>query len=346
MGAPPRPARFAAIGAGFWARYQLSAWRDVQGAECVALCDVDRGKAERLARDLGIPAAYDDPDRMLREVRPDFADVITGPATHAEIVRLAAARGTPVIVQKPMAESLAEAEDLVRTCRERRVPFFVHENWRWQAPIRELKRVLDTGSIGAPFRARIRMVSGFPVFVNQPYLKDLERFILADMGVHVLDVARFLFGEASSLYARTQRVHRDIRGEDVATVVLAMRNGMTVTCEMGYAENHLEQDRFPETFVIVEAERGSAELAPDFWVRVTTRDGTHARRCPPPRCSWADPAYDVVHASMVPCNASLLRGARGEGGAETTGEDNLRTLRLVFGAYESAADDRVVPVPP
>jgi predicted dehydrogenase len=62
----------------------------------------------------------------------------------------------------------------------------------------------------------------------------------------------------------------------------------------------------------------------------------------PPRYAWADPAYDVVHASIVPCNADLLKALKGEGPAETTGEDNLKTVRLVFAAYESAADKKVI----
>jgi predicted dehydrogenase len=118
--------------------------------------------------------------------------------------------------------------------------------------------------------------------------------------------------------------------------------GATVICGLGYAENFLERDRFPETFIFVEGERGSIELAPDFWLRVTTADGTHARRYPPPHYAWADPAYDLVHASIVPCNAGILSALRREAPAETTGEDNLRTVRLVFAAYESAASGQVV----
>jgi hypothetical protein len=82
---------------------------------------------------------------------------------------------------------------------------------------------------------------------------------------------------------------------------------------------------------------GSLELGPDYQVRLTTADGTHSRRAPPPRYDWADPRYDVVHASGVPCNASILAALRGKGEAETTGEDNLQTMRLVYGAYDSAA---------
>jgi hypothetical protein len=55
-----------------------------------------------------------------------------------------------------------------------------------------------------------------------------------------------------------------------------------------------------------------------------------------------DPAYEVGQVSVVPCNANLLRALRGGGPAETTGEDNLKTLRLVFGSYESAASGRAL----
>ena len=334
------------MGAGFWARFQLSAWREVPGVEIAALCDVERVKAEKMAHNLGIPRVFSDPLEMLQQVRPQLVDVITSPSTHADMVRLAASQRVPVVVQKPMALSLREAEELVATCRSAGVPFFVHENWRWQRPLRELQRVLAQGEIGQIFRARITMVSGFPVFANQPYLKDLPQFLLADMGVHILDVARLLFGEAESVYSQTCRVHEDIRGEDVATVLLRTRAGATVVCEMGYAGNALERDRFPETYVFVEGAQGSAELAPDFWIRVTTTGGTVARRCPPPRYAWADPAYDVVHASMPACHENVARAVRGEGAAETTGEDNVKTLRLVFGAYDSAATNQVVAIPP
>jgi D-apiose dehydrogenase len=274
---------------------------------------------------------------LLQNEKLDFVDIITDVDTHARFVHLAAAHKLPVICQKPLAPSLAIAEGMVNACREAGVPLYVHENWRWQTPIRALKAALDTGAIGTPFRARLDMISGFPVFDNQPFLKDLDQFILTDMGSHILDVARFLFGEAKSLYCQTAQVHTDIRGEDVATVVLSMGGQTTVLCEMAYAGNHLEREVFPQTLAFIEGARGSIELAPHYWVRVTTADGVHARRYPPPRYAWADPAYDVVHASGVPCITNLLGALLGEGEAETTGEDNLKTVRLVFASYDSAA---------
>ena len=58
--------------------------------------------------------------------------------------------------------------------------------------------------------------------------------------------------------------------------------------------------------------------------------------------AWADPAYDLVHASIVPCLADLLRDLRDGLPAETRGEDNINTVRLVFAAYESARTGQAV----
>jgi predicted dehydrogenase len=339
-----KPLRFAVIGAGFWARYQLAGWREAGAADCIAICNRTRSRAESLAREFGIPAVYTDPGELLRRENPDVVDIISAPGAHEEHVLLVAAGGFPVICQKPMALSLAAAERMVTACREKRVPFFVHENWRWQAPIRALKRVLDGGRIGTVFRGRINMISGYPVFRNQPFFKTLDRFLLTDQGSHQLDVARFLFGEAESVYCHTDRVHPDIRGEDVATVMLRMRAGATVVVSMGFAENFLERDHHPQTYIFVEGDKGSAELGPDYWVRVTTETGTHAGRHPPPRYQWVDPEYEVAQASIVPCIADIMRGLRKESTAETTGEDNLKTVRLVAAAYDSAETGQAVRV--
>ncbi|MEO8429699.1 MAG: Gfo/Idh/MocA family oxidoreductase, partial [Verrucomicrobiota bacterium] len=321
--------RFAIFGAGFWAQYQLAAWQELKHCECVAIYNRSLAKAAALARRFGVPAVYDDPEELLAREKLDFIDVITDVDTHCQFVHLAARHKLAVICQKPMAPSLEQAGKMVAVCRQARVPLFIHENWRWQTPIRALKKVLDAGTIGDTFRARVDMISGFPVFKNQPCLRELEQFILTDLGSHTLDTARFLFGEADTLYCQTRRVHRDIKGEDVATVMMHMGGTTTVLVEMAYAENFLERDRFPETFIFVEGEKGSAEVGPDFWLRVTTRNGTHARRVPPPRFPWANPAYDVVHASIVPCNANLLGALQGKARVETTGEDNLKTMKFL-----------------
>jgi predicted dehydrogenase len=227
--------RFAMLGTGFWSRFQLAAWRELSGVQCVALYNRTRAKAEALAREFGVPSVCDDAEELVRRERLDFIDIVTDVNTHSRFVHLAAAHRLPVICQKPMAPTLAEAERMVAACRQAGVPFYVHENCRWQTPLQMFKTILDQGAIELVFRARVTYSNSFPVFENQPFLKELEQFILTDIGTHILDATRLLFGEADTLFCRTCRVHGDIRGEDVATVMLGMRSGATVTCEMSYS---------------------------------------------------------------------------------------------------------------
>src|SRR5688572_1989431 len=148
--------KFALLGAGFWSRFQLAGWREIGGTECVAIYNRTLSKAQSLARDFGVPAAYDNVEELLDREVLDFVDIVTSADTHPALVRMAAQRRIPVICQKPMAESLAVAESMVTTCNEAGVPFYINENWRWQTPIRALKHVMDDGRIGDVFRARIR----------------------------------------------------------------------------------------------------------------------------------------------------------------------------------------------
>lgn len=336
--------RFAILGTGFWARYQLAGWGELPGVRCVALWNRTRAKAQALADEFRVASVYADLEELLTKEKLDFVDIITDVGTHRQFVEMAAARRIPMVCQKPMAPNLADAEAMVETCGKAGVPLLINENWRWQTPLRELQRVVASGEIGRVFRARLDYCNSFPVFDNQPFLKTVEQFIIADMGSHILDVARFLFGEAAALNCRTHRVHPDIKGEDVATVLLQMRSGAAVTCNLSYA-SRVEHDRFPEAFAFIEGTEGSAELGPDFWIRVTTRNGTISHRCPPPFYSWADPRYAVVHSSIVDCQRDLLRHLSGQGHAETTGEDNLNTVRLVSAAYASAASGETVRLP-
>ena len=155
--------RFAIFGAGFWARCQLAAWREVGGVECVAIYNRSRDKAEAFARDLGIPAVYDDAEKLLREVKPDFVDNITEVGGHKPLSLLCAKHRIPCICQKPMAALLKDARQMVAAFAKAKTPFFVHENWRWQTPMRALINALRAGVIGTPFRARLTFTSGFDV---------------------------------------------------------------------------------------------------------------------------------------------------------------------------------------
>ncbi len=335
-----QPLRFAVIGTGFWSNYQIAAWKELEGVELVAVYNRTKIKAIDIAKKFGVPAVYDSVDELLEKESIDFVDIITDVDTHHPFAIAAANKGIQVVCQKPMAASLPLAREMVLAFKKNGVGFFVHENFRFQAPLRALKKELDSGIIGKPFKARVSFCSAFPVFDNQPFLRQLEHFILTDIGSHVLDVCRFLFGEAKTLYCKTKRVNAGIKGEDVANVLMVMEDDVHCFAEMSYA-SVLEKESFPQTLVLIEGEAGSLNLSHDFELKITTRAGTHSKKIQPVMYDWVDPAYAVVHSSIVDCNRDILEGLRGSK-SEMMGEDNLKTVELVWACYESAAAGKIV----
>ena len=331
-----KPLRFALFGAGFWSDFQLAGWRELEGVSCVAVCDPNRSKAEALSQKHGSPTVYQDAGQLLANEQLDFVDIVTDVNSHAMLARLAADHGLPAICQKPLAPSLEAAKEMAAYADVASTALYVHENWRWQAPLRRVKEIIDSGQLGTIVRARIDFSSSFPVFENQPFLKQLSQFILTDVGTHILDASRFLFGEASDLCCHTRQTRSDITGEDVATVMLRTRDEITVTCNMGYA-SRWEFDKFPQTFIAIEGTKAGASLVGDYEIRIFDGQGTQSEQVNVPTHDWADPQYALIHSSIVECHRNLLGAIRGDGEAETTVADNIKTLELVYGAYASAA---------
>jgi D-apiose dehydrogenase len=328
--------KFAVLGCGFWSKFQIGAWSELDGAELVAVYSRTIARAQNIADLFGVPGVYNDPEALFKNEELDFVDIITDVDTHFHFVKMALENGIKhIICQKPMAPDFETASKMVSSCKDYGARLYIHENYRWQAPVRRFKQIIDSGAIGRPFKARVSFLSGFPVFDNQPFLKELDHFILTDMGSHVLDVVRFLFGECESLWCQTRAVNKGIKGEDLAVIMMEMVNGMPVYTEMSYA-SIVEHDTFSTLSILVEGESGSVFLGPKFEIRTTTRKGTESEIVRFPSYSWAEPDYIVNHESGIHVNRNILEDIRGVGKAENTGDDNLETVRLIWASYKSA----------
>jgi len=185
----PSLLRGALIGCGFFAQNHLHAWREIDGVQLVAACDRDAGKARKASADFDIPRVYADAADLFANEQLDFVDIVTTMPSHRELVELAARHRVPTIVQKPFAPTWADCLAMVEACRRAAVPLMVHENFRFQTPMLALQRVLLSGAIGTPTFGRVSFRTGYDVYANQPYLAQEERFILLDLGIHVLHLA-------------------------------------------------------------------------------------------------------------------------------------------------------------
>ena len=336
--------KFAVLGCGFWSKFQIGAWSELDGVELVAVYNRTLSKAQKIAEEFNVPRVYDNPQELFKNEELDFVDIITDVDTHALFVEMAVKQGVKnIICQKPMAPDFETAKRMVDLCKQNGVNLFIHENYRWQAPVRRFKQIIDSGVIGKTFKAKVTFLSGFPVFDNQPFLKELDHFILTDMGSHILDVCRFLFGECNELWCSTRAVTGGIKGEDVAVLLMDMKNGIPVYTEMSYA-SIVEHDTFSTLHILVEGDQGSVFLGPDFEIRTTTRKGTITETVSFPSYKWADPDYIVNHESGIHINRNILQAIKGTEKAENTGADNLETVRLIWAAYHSAASGKKIRI--
>lgn len=332
----------AVFGCGFWSQFQIGGWTELDGVEIVALYNRTYEKARKTGEMFGISHVYDDPELLLAEhPEVDFIDIITDVATHPDFVRFGASHGRDVICQKPMAPSLELAREMVSVCHEHGVRYYVHENYRWQPQFRRVKEIISSGIIGTPFRCKSWFNTAFPLFETQPFLAQLEQFALTDQGSHQFDVLRFLFGEPRSLYCSTQQVNPAIRGEDVATTLVRMKSGVTCIQEISFS-SRLEQEVFPQTLMTVEGSSGSIRIDPGLVVKITTSEGTMTENVPLDKYWWQTDRLTNEPPSIVACNRDILNDMLGKERAETTGDDNLRTVEMVFAAYESARTENVI----
>jgi predicted dehydrogenase len=330
------------IGCGFFAHNHLHAWQEIDGVAITALCDRDEGRLKEAGQKFGVSRLYTDAAQMIARESLDFVDIATTVVTHLSLVELAASAGLPVICQKPFAESLTNARAMVDACERAGVPLMVHENFRWQAPIRAVQDVLESGRIGEVFWGRVSFRSAYDVFSGQPYLATSDRFIIEDLGIHILDIARFLFGDVSRLSAATRRVNPKITGEDVATILMIHESGTHSICDCSYA-TALEEELFPQTLLEIDGSRGTIRLSADYELTVHSDGVTEKQTVAPRLHDWASRPWHNIQESVHNIQKHWVACLTSQQVPETSGQDNLKTMALVIAAYQSAAGN-LVPV--
>ena len=317
-------------------RHHLIGWAAVPDAEVVAICNRSLGKARDRAAEFGIPAVYGDYAAMLDAEKPDAVDIAVAADLHADYVHAAAERGIPVFCQKPLTPEYASSVRLVEEIGSR-VPFAVHENWRFRPQYRQAARWIAEGRTG-PIRqfSMAACSSGLiprpgedlpPALVRQPFMAEMPRFLILELLIHHLDTVRCLVGERLGVAgARTRRVSPLVVGEDMALILLVGDGGAfgTVTGNFsapGYSPR--TQDRLE-----LIGERATILFEDN---RLCLREGDGEKTVE----FDLDEAYQASYTGAIAHFAEALRAGNP---FETDRLDNLETLRLVEEAYAAAAE--------
>ncbi|MFN3325621.1 MAG: Gfo/Idh/MocA family protein [Bryobacteraceae bacterium] len=314
--------RGAIVGCGFFGEIQMEAWRRMEGVEIVASCDMDLERAARFSH-----RPYSSLSELLDREQVDFLDIATQPATHLPLVTEAAARRIPTICQKPLAPSWDEAVQLVRVVEEAGIPFMVHENWRWQPWYRVVRDSIGRGDIGAPitYLFRMRKADGYgpAPYKQQPYFRQMKRYLIHETLVHAIDVSRFLFGDVDSVVAEVRRRNPVIAGEDQAMLLLRHADGLP-GCIDGHRFLDLAPDSPPLGDTVIEGESGLLQVTPAGDVLL---GGSPI---------WTNTCTQGYRGDSVRATQDhFLHGLRTGEPFESTGADYLKTFAVVEAAYRS-----------
>lgn len=323
-------ARVALVGAGLISLYHLRAWQNA-GAPVVAVCDIDRAKAEDRAAEFGIERVYDTPQDLFRDGGFEVVDIAASLAAHVPVARMAAENGIHIMLQKPMAETVAEAEALVDEVGGR-VRFMVHENYRFRPHYMTVRRWIAEGRIGKVRHATISCRGSglcprdgaLPFLIErQPYISGYRRNLVFETMIHHLDVLRCICGPLKVVAARLNRLADGLPGEDTAAILLEGADGFIATadgsiCAPGYPPLHGDRLEVIGTRGTVVMDYNRVYLVGSEHEAVEVDLLGRYQEC-----------FDTAMTAF-------LDGLRDGTRFETDGNDNLETMRLMESVYRAA----------
>ena len=338
--------RGALIGCGFVSRYHLEAWRLTDDASIVALCDIDPVRLAEAGTRIPQASRFPSASAMFRETELDFVEICTRPESHLALVELAADHGVHVLCQKPSALNRADLLAMISACERSGLRFMVHENWRFRPWLRAIKREVDQGTVGKPIRLRISHRDTRAIrpdgFRDQPYFASMPRLILFEMGPHLIDSARYLFGEVVEVSAKLGRFGQGHVGEDLAMLTLEFETGALGLLDLSWcSQADLARPEWALNETVVEGSEAILRLQVDgSLVRVGHDHSRRVIETPLP-----DDAA-VYLDGYVQTQKHFIDGIRNGSPHETDGLDNLRTMSVSWAAYEAARQGRTLRLSP
>ena len=337
--------KVATVGAGYFAQFQYEAWQRLDRVELVAMCNRSRANAEPVAATYGVPRIFTDVAEMLAAVRPDFVDVITPPETHLAAIRAAAAHGVNVICQKPFCTNLDEAKEATAVAAAAGIELIIHENFRFQPWHRTIRALLQDGAIGDPYQVTFRLRPGDgqgpdAYLDRQPYFQKMERFLVHETAIHLIDTFRFLFGEVSAVYADLRKLNPVIAGEDAGTILFDFADGTRGLFDGNRLADHRASNRrLTMGEMLVEGAGGTIELDGDGGIALRAHGTNDVEAI---TYDWRDHAFggDCVFLLQQAIVDAHLAGRP----QENTAADYLRNVTIEAAVYRSSAEGRKIIV--
>lgn len=297
------------------------------GVTVMGVADEDTARGQHFARVYDVPFYAD--EAALVAAKPDGVIVCTENARHRPLVELAASYGIPVLCEKPLATTVADAQAMVAACRQAGVLLMTAFPMRFSPPLLELKVRLNAGDFGPVYCFNATNQGELPTkhrawFVD-PVLAGGGA--LMDHTVHLVDIMRWFLGdEVATVYAQANRIFHaaEVEVETGGLELLTFRRGVFATIDCSWSRPPYWPTWGGLTFELV-TERG-AVIVDAFKQNVTVY--SHRRQRP----IWAFWGSDINQAMV----AEFVAAIREQRPPAVTGEDGLRAVEVTIAAYASA----------
>lgn len=228
----------AIVGCGTIARNaHLPSYKHIKGAEIIAAVDTSKKRAKRLSEEFHIDSVYTDYTQLLDRSDIDFVDITVPPKYHTQIAIDMMRAGKHVIIEKPMAISVADAQLIVDAARVSGVKAGVVHNRRFYPVIQNAKRRIESGALGEVYQAIFKsLISGPSIgYPASSWHFDKEISgggVVMDQGTHTVDLIRWLVGEVNAVFALVPRIFPDL---DVGlSAILETKNNTNCTMELSW----------------------------------------------------------------------------------------------------------------
>lgn len=254
--------RIALVGCGRIAKRhaELLGHTQIEGAALAAVADIVSAKAESLAAPFAVPW-FTDMHEMVRSTNPDAIAVLTESGLHAEHVIALAPYGKHIIVEKPMALTLDDADAMIRACDRHSVRLFVVKQNRFNVPVVKLREALTAGRFGKLVlgTVRVRWCRRQDYYDQDSWRGTwaLDGGVLSNQASHHIDLLEWMMGDVESVFAKASTALVDIEAEDTAVVLLKFRSGALGVIEATTAA----RPRDLEGSVSILGERGTVEIS-------------------------------------------------------------------------------------
>jgi predicted dehydrogenase len=319
----------------------LPAYAAASEAELAAVVSGHRETAEAAARKFGNPRVLSSWEDAVADPEIDAIDICTPNALHAPIAIAAAESGKHVIVEKPMATTLEDADAMVAAARKAGVVLMVAHNLRFVPVYHAMHDAVASGAIGRPFSARgVFMHAGPDEFWGATadwfWEKDAAGGgSLLDLGIHMIDLLRWMIGRpVLEVVAMTSRVLKPTFADDNAFVLMRFEGDVLASVQSSWSARP-----FPDRQITIHGERGHIAMgrSAEEPLVIHLRDGEGSTRVVP-EIPAASPAGDpFVH--FVQCIRDGVEPL-------VNGEDGRASLEVALAAYESAETGRLVNLRP